>query len=180
VIRKGSFEQMREHGLEAFRIEVAMQMGIGALGASELRDWDEIKLLTVTVDRLHQWSKAGLLCIGDAAHAMSPIGGVGINLAIQDAVATANVLAPRLLAGSIDDDDLRQVQSRRECAVRLTQYVQLQVQKRVVSKVLSSENAPDAPLMLKLANRLPLMRRLPARLIGLGFKPEHVRTPLAQ
>ena len=180
VIRKGSFAQMRGRGLEAFRVEVASQMGLGALGAGQLESWDEVKLLTVTVDRLHHWSKAGLLCIGDAAHAMSPIGGVGINLAIQDAVATANILAPRLLAGSAGDDDLRQVQKRRERAVQLTQYVQLQVQKRVVSKVLSSENAPNAPLMLKLANRLPLLRRLPARLVGLGFKPEHVRTPRAQ
>ena len=180
VIRKGSFDRMHANGLKAFRADVESQMGIGVLGAGELQRWDDVKLLTVTVDRLHQWYKSGLLCIGDAAHAMSPIGGVGINLAIQDAVATANILAPRLLAGEIGEDDLRQVQTRRERAARLTQCLQLLVQNRVVSKVLSSANAPDAPLMLKLANRLPLMRRLPARLIGLGFKPEHVRTPLAR
>ena len=111
---------------------------------------------------------------------MSPIGGVGINLAIQDAVAAANILAPRLPARAIRDDDLRQVQNRRERAVQLTQYVQLLVQRRVISKVLKSKAVASAPLMLKLIDRLPLLRRLPARLIGLGFKPEHVRTPLAQ
>ena len=111
---------------------------------------------------------------------MSPIGGVGINLAIQDAVAAANILAPRLLARAIRDDDLREVQNRRDRAVQLTQYSQLLVQRRVISKVLKSKAVPSAPLMLKLIDRLPLLRRLPARLIGLGFKPEHVRTPLAQ
>jgi 2-polyprenyl-6-methoxyphenol hydroxylase-like FAD-dependent oxidoreductase len=106
VIRKDSFEETRARGLEAFRAEAARQMGIGKLGADDLRDWDEVKLLTVAVDRLRQWYKPRLLCIGDAAHAMSPIGGVGINLAIQDAVAAANILAPPLLAGAIRDDDL--------------------------------------------------------------------------
>jgi 2-polyprenyl-6-methoxyphenol hydroxylase-like FAD-dependent oxidoreductase len=104
---------------------------------------------------------------------------VGINLAIQDAVAAANILAPHLRARSIDDAVIRQVQARRERAVRLTQWVQLLIQKRVISKVLNRDTTPEAPLILKLANRLPLMRKIPARLIGLGFKPEHVRTPLA-
>jgi 2-polyprenyl-6-methoxyphenol hydroxylase-like FAD-dependent oxidoreductase len=179
VIRKDSFEDTRAQGLEAFRREVARQMRIGQLGAGELQDWDEVKLLTVTVDRLRQWYKPGLLCIGDAAHAMSPIGGVGINIAVQDAVAAANILASRFLNGGIGDNELRQVQDRRERAVRLTQYVQLVMQRRVISKVLNREIAPSAPLILKLANRLPLLRRLLGRLLGLGFEPEHVRTPLA-
>jgi 2-polyprenyl-6-methoxyphenol hydroxylase-like FAD-dependent oxidoreductase len=179
VIRKGAFEEIRARGIEAFRAEAARLMGISELGGEELRDWDAVKLLTVTVDRLRRWDAPGLLCIGDAAHAMSPIGGVGINLAIQDAVATANILAPHLRARSIDDAVIRQVQARRERAVRLTQWVQLLIQKRVISKVLNRDTTPEAPLILKLANRLPLMRKIPARLIGLGFKPEHVRTPLA-
>lgn len=179
VIRKGGFDQIRNRGIDAFRAEAARLMDLGELGDNELRSWDEVKLLTVAVDRLAQWHAPGLLCIGDAAHAMSPIGGVGINLAIQDAVAAANILAPHLLAHSIDGGVLEAVQARRKTPVRLTQWVQLLIQNRIISGVLNRETPPKAPLILKLADRLPLMRRIPARLIGLGFKPEHVRTPLA-
>jgi 2-polyprenyl-6-methoxyphenol hydroxylase-like FAD-dependent oxidoreductase len=180
VIRKNGFDQMRERGLMAFRAECARSMGIAELGGDELRDWNEVKLLTVTVDRLRRWHAPGLLCIGDAAHAMSPIGGVGINLAIQDAVAAANILAPALLGKSLNEGTLQEVQAVREKAVRQTQWVQLQIQKRIIRKVLMRETAPKAPLILKISNQVPLLRRLPARLIGLGFKPEHVRTPLAR
>jgi 2-polyprenyl-6-methoxyphenol hydroxylase-like FAD-dependent oxidoreductase len=180
VIRKNGFDQIQERGLAAFRAESARLMGLAGLGDDELRAWNEVKLLTVTVDRLRRWHAPGLLCIGDAAHAMSPIGGVGINLAIQDAVAAANILASPLLGKSLDDGFLHDVQAARERAVRWTQWVQLQIQKRVVSKVLTRQTAPKAPLVLKVLNRIPLLRRLPARLIGLGFKPEHVRTPLAR
>jgi 2-polyprenyl-6-methoxyphenol hydroxylase-like FAD-dependent oxidoreductase len=179
VIRKGGFDQIRERGLEAFRSDAVRLMGIAALGEDELRDWNEVKLLTVVVDRLRQWHMPGLLCIGDAAHAMSPIGGVGINLAVQDAVAAANILGPHLAKGHIDDNLLHEVQTRRERAVRSTQSIQLWIQKRVISNVLERDTEPRAPFILKLLNRIPPMRRLPARLIGLGFQPEHVRTPQA-
>jgi 2-polyprenyl-6-methoxyphenol hydroxylase-like FAD-dependent oxidoreductase len=174
VIKKGSFDQMRSNGFERFRAEVARLTGIAELSADELRGWDDVKLLTVKVDRLRQWYAPGVLCIGDAAHAMSPIGGVGINLAIQDAVAAGNLLAPHLRAGSISTAYLKEVQSRREMPVRLTQYLQVLAQNRVISNILSSETEPDAPFILKLADCWPLLRRLPARLIGLGFRPEHV------
>jgi len=144
----------------------------------ELSDWSDIKLLTVAVDRLRDWHRPGLLCIGDAAHAMSPIGGVGINLAIQDAVAAANILAPPLLRGEISDEDLQAVQRRREFPTRAMQAVQIFMQNRVIGRVLESKEKLSPPLPLRLLGRWPLLQRLPARLIGLGFRPEHVRMPV--
>jgi 2-polyprenyl-6-methoxyphenol hydroxylase-like FAD-dependent oxidoreductase len=143
----------------------------------ELRDWGDVSLLTVKVDRLRQWSRPGLLCIGDAAHAMSPVGGVGINLAIQDAVATANALAGKLAAGNLTDHDVQAVQRRRDFPTRATQWLQVMVQKRVIGRVLSSSQPLTAPMLLRLLQRWPVLRRLPARIVGLGFRPEHVRTP---
>lgn len=142
----------------------------------ELRDWGDVSLLTVKVDRLRQWSRPGLLCIGDAAHAMSPVGGVGINLAIQDAVATANALASKLAAGNLRDEDVHAVQRRREFPTRVTQWLQVTVQKRVIRRVLSSSEPLRVPRLLRLLQRWPLLRRIPARIVGLGFRPEHVRT----
>ena len=145
----------------------------------ELADWDQVSLLTVAVDRLRVWHKPGLLCIGDAAHAMSPIGGVGINLAIQDAVAAANLLAGPLARGRPSDAELAAVQRRREFPTRATQAVQMFLQNRVIRPVLAGTAAPSPPLPLRLMQRMPILQRLPARLIGMGFRPEHVRVPEA-
>ena len=142
----------------------------------ELHDWEPIKLLTVQVDRLRQWYRPGLLCIGDAAHAMSPVGGVGINLAIQDAVATANLLAAPLRDGPVTTEDLRKVQQRREWPTRMTQRVQLAIQNRVIRRVLTDRDRFSPPFAIRLLAFIPFLRRIPARMIGLGFRPEHVHT----
>src|SRR5262249_41409308 len=141
----------------------------------ELSSWDQIKLLTVRVDHLRQWYREGLLCIGDSAHAMSPVGGVGINLAIQDAVATANLLAPKLRDHSLTVADLKAVQHRRERPAVLTQKVQVFLHKHFLEQVFSSKEPPDAPWLARLTQALPALRRIPARMIGLGFRPEHIR-----
>ena len=146
---------------------------------SELQSWDDVKLLSVTVDRLRRWWRPGLICIGDAAHAMSPIGGVGINMAVQDAVAAANRLAGPLRSGKVIDDDLRVIQKRRALPVRFTQWLQLTIQKRIISRVLASQQRPKPPLFFKVFGIFPVLRRIPARLIGIGIRPEHVRTPEA-
>jgi 2-polyprenyl-6-methoxyphenol hydroxylase-like FAD-dependent oxidoreductase len=179
VIPKGGFDQIRLDGLEAFRGEIERLAPYLSDRVSELGDWSDIKLLTVAVDRLRVWHRPGLLCIGDAAHAMSPIGGVGINLAIQDAVAAANILAPRLLQGTVNQDDLRAVQRRREFPTRATQQLQLFVQNRVIGQVLQGTGKLSPPLAVRLLAQWPLLRRIPARLIGLGFRPEHVKLPAA-
>lgn len=177
VIPKESLEQLRAKGLAAFRESVAGLAPFVADRVSELQDWDAIKLLTVRVDRLRQWYRPGLLCIGDAAHAMSPLGGVGINLAIQDAVAAANLLASRLRAGEPTTEDLRLVQRRRELPTRLTQRVQVLAQNRIIKRVLESAGTIEPPLFIRLIARFPFLSRIPARMIGMGFRPEHVRTP---
>ncbi|MGB6922267.1 MAG: FAD-dependent monooxygenase, partial [Methyloceanibacter sp.] len=141
--------------------------------------WDDVRLLTVKVDRLKRWYRPGLLCIGDAAHAMSPIGGVGINLAIQDAVATANILAAPLLEGRVTEEDLQKVQKRRRLPTELTQALQVFIQNRVVTNVLTMTSQPKPPFFARMMDRFPMLRRLPARLIGMGFRPEHVQTPEA-
>jgi 2-polyprenyl-6-methoxyphenol hydroxylase-like FAD-dependent oxidoreductase len=174
VIPKGSLEQVHAKGLAAFRESVVKLAPFIADRVGELQDWNQIKLLTVKVDRLMQWYRPGLLCIGDAAHAMSPVGGVGINLAIQDAVATANLLAAPLRAGQVTTGDLRRVQQRRMLPTRLTQRMQLFMQNRVIRRVLSSTEVLRPPLAIKLLARFPFLRRIPARLIGIGVRPEHV------
>jgi 2-polyprenyl-6-methoxyphenol hydroxylase-like FAD-dependent oxidoreductase len=141
---------------------------------SSLTDWDQIKLLTVTVDRLREWARPGLLCIGDCAHAMSPIGGVGINLAIQDAVATANILGPILRERAPTLAELQRVQSRREFPTRIIQKIQMLIQNNVMTRVLSLKADPKPPFAVKLLNRCPYLRRFPAWLVGVGFRPEHV------
>jgi 2-polyprenyl-6-methoxyphenol hydroxylase-like FAD-dependent oxidoreductase len=175
VIRKGGFDQVRAGGLEAFRQEIVRLIPAFADRVAELKDWDDIKLLTVAVDRLPKWYLPGFLCIGDAAHAMSPIGGVGVNLAVQDAIATANLLAPRLRAGQVTEADLAAVQHRRERPTRLTQRMQIIIQNRVITSVLRG-GAIRTPLLLKLIGQVSFLQRFPARVIGMGFRPEHVRT----
>ena len=177
AIPKGSAEEIRRRGLPAFRDTIAEVAPFARDRLHELKSWDEIKLLTVTVDRARQWYLPGLLCIGDAAHAMSPIGGVGINLAIQDAVAAANVLADPLAHGTVSVDHLRAVQRRREFPTRATQWLQLIVQNRFLRGVLAGTTKPAVPWPLRLMQRLPVLQRIPARLIGVGIRPEHVRTP---
>jgi 2-polyprenyl-6-methoxyphenol hydroxylase-like FAD-dependent oxidoreductase len=176
VIPKGSRNQLQEQGLPAFRAAVAQLAPFMADRVGELHDWEQIKLLTVQVDRLRQWYRPGLLCIGDAAHAMSPVGGVGINLAIQDAVATANLLAAPLRDGPVTTEDLRKVQQRREWPTRMTQRVQLAIQNRVIRRVLTNRDRFSPPFAIRLLALIPFLRRIPARMIGLGVRPEHVRT----
>jgi len=180
VIPKGSADELRQRSIEQFRAEIVSLEPCFRDRVDELKDWNDVSLLTVKVDRLRHWSRPGLLCIGDAAHAMSPVGGVGINLAIQDAVATANILGAKLAAGgTVSDADLRAVQRRREFPTRATQRLQVFVQNQVIRKVLSSSERLALPLPLKLMRRWPFLRRIPARLIGIGFRPEHVQTPAA-
>jgi 2-polyprenyl-6-methoxyphenol hydroxylase-like FAD-dependent oxidoreductase len=175
VIPKGAAEVVRSRGLELFRTEIARLAPFAADRVDELGEWDRVKLLTVSVDRLHCWHRPGLLCIGDAAHAMSPVGGVGINLAIQDAIATANLLAAPLRHGALDGPDLQRVQSRREWPARMTQRLQIFVHNRVLSPLLQSTKPLEAPLVVRLLSRWPVLRRIPGRLIGLGIRPEHLR-----
>jgi 2-polyprenyl-6-methoxyphenol hydroxylase-like FAD-dependent oxidoreductase len=180
VIPKGGFDQIRQSGLTALHGEIVHLAPYLSDRIGELADWSDIKLLTVAVDRLRVWHRPGLLCIGDAAHAMSPIGGVGINLAIQDAVAAANILAPRLRQGGVPGEaDLQAVQRRREFPTRATQQLQLFIQNRVIGRVLESTGQLSPPLALRLLGQWPLLRRIPARLLGLGFRPEHVMSPAA-
>lgn len=177
VIPKGQFDQIRERGLESFRNDIVQLAPYMQDRVGELKDWSDIKLLTVAVDRLSHWYQPGLLCIGDAAHAMSPIGGVGINLAIQDGVAAANILARPLREGTLTLDDLENVQRRRELPARITQAVQVFLQNRVVSRVLRTATPLRPPLVFRVLRRWVLLRRIPGRMIGIGFRPEHVKTP---
>ena len=177
VIPKGAADEIRKRGIEQFREEIATLEPVLRDRVTELRDWSDVSLLTVKVDRLRRWWRPGLLCIGDAAHAMSPVGGVGINLAIQDAVAAANILSTNLVAGGLGDGDLHAVQRRREFPTRATQRLQIAVQNRVIRRVLGSSQPLRVTGPLKLMQRWPLLRRIPARVIGIGFRPEHVRTP---
>ncbi len=180
VIPKGSAEQLRTQGLASFRQDVSLVAPFLAERAEELQDWDQIKVLSVALDRLRQWSRPGLLCIGDAAHAMSPVGGVGINLAIQDAVAAANILADPLQRGRSVDELLAHVQRRRTFPTRMTQRFQIIAHHRVLRPALNPAiQFRRLPLILRLLQRFPALRRIPARAIGLGFRPEHIRTPAA-
>jgi 2-polyprenyl-6-methoxyphenol hydroxylase-like FAD-dependent oxidoreductase len=179
VIRKGGFDTIRERGIASFRDEIVRIAPFLADRVGELREWDDVKLLTVAVDRLERWWRPGLLCIGDSAHAMSPMGGVGINLAIQDAVAAANILAQPLRSGTLTDAHLAAVQRRRTLPTRLTQALQVVLQERVINRVIGSDTPATAPLLLRMFNHLSLLRRIPARLVGMGFRPEHVRNPPA-
>ncbi len=176
VIKKGSFTEIQRKGLPALHDDLRRLAPFLGGRVNELADWDDIKLLTVAADRLNQWYKPGVLCIGDAAHAMSPIGGVGVNLAIQDAVAAANILATPLRRGTVALDDLRKVQKRRDWPTRMTQRVQAFVQNRVIGRVLVSRERPPAPLLLKLVNAWPPLQRIPGRMAGIGFRAEHIES----
>jgi 2-polyprenyl-6-methoxyphenol hydroxylase-like FAD-dependent oxidoreductase len=176
VIAKGQADRIREQGLPAFREEVSRLEPFLRDRLEELRDWNDVSLLTVAVDRLERWYRLGLLCIGDAAHAMSPIGGVGINLAIQDAVATANILGAILVHRAPSESELYSVQRRRRFPTRATQGLQLAIQNNVIRRVLQTGIPLTLPWPLKLLRRWSFLRRLPARVIGVGFRPEHVRT----
>lgn len=176
VIPKGSFAAMQANGLPAFQAGLVRMVPFIADRTGEVDDWDKVKLLTVSVDRLQEWARPGLLCIGDAAHTMSPVGGVGINLAIQDSVATANLLADKLRAGVVTLDDLKSVQERRAFPAYVIQAGQIFIQKRVIKRVLAGTRPMSPPFVMKLLGRFPLLRRLPARIVGIGVRPEHVRT----
>jgi 2-polyprenyl-6-methoxyphenol hydroxylase-like FAD-dependent oxidoreductase len=177
VIPKGGLDALRQRGLPAFRDEFSRLAPFLRDRVQEVQDWEDVKLLTVAVDRLRTWWRPGLLCLGDAAHAMSPIGGVGINLAVQDAVAAANILGPHLLCGGMRPGHLRRLQRRREWPTRATQRLQLLLQNRMIRPVLAASGPVRPPWLLRLLGRLPFLPRIAARLIGLGLRPEHVRTP---
>ena len=177
VIPKGGIDRIKAEGLEAFRKRVVFMSPFLADRIDELKSFDDIKLLSVTVDRLRQWWRPGVICIGDAAHAMSPIGGVGVNIAVQDAVAAANRLAAPLKAGTASDDDLRAIQERRTFPVRFTQAIQLTMQNRIVRRALAGTERPKPPLLFRLVALIPMLQRIPGRLLAVGVRPEHVHTP---
>ncbi len=179
VIAKGGAEALRQRPIEEFHAQVtAAAPLLAAHIASDVRSWAGVRLLTVSVDRLKQWSKPGLLCIGDAAHAMSPVGGVGINLAIQDAVATANLLAAKLRAGTMVDADLDAVRRRRLWPTRATQAAQVAIQNNVLVPVMTGAHSElHVPLPMRLLTAVPALQRVMARLLGMGLRPEHVRSP---
>jgi len=180
VIPKGGDAALRAGDFQAFRARLEALKPELAGPLQRLGGWDQVKLLTVEVNRLNDWCREGLLCIGDAAHAMSPVGGVGINLAIQDAVAAANLLAGPLRDGPPGLAALRRVQQRRAWPARVTQRLQLVVQKRIIADALGATGTPRPPLLLRLFDAWPWLRRIPARLIGMGVRPEHVKTQPAE
>src|SRR5438874_394683 len=178
VIPKGRFDEIKKRGLPQFQNDIVSFAGFLRDRAAELDDWSKIKLLTVQINRLRDWCREGLLCIGDSAHAMSPAGGVGINLAIQDAVATANLLAEKLRSGPVSVNDLRKVQARREWPTRLIQHMQVFIHHYVVTGQ-TSDRSNSLPFVVRLLKWFPVLRQLPARFIGLGPRPEHFRSPTA-
>lgn len=174
VIPKGGIDEVRAQGLPAFRARLAKSLPVPSDRADEIASWDDVKLLTVAVDRLERWYKPGLLCIGDAAHAMSPVGGVGVNLAVQDAVAAANILGTPLRQRRVEEQHLAAVQKRRWWPTRIVQSLQIAIQNNVIAPTLQASAPRKPPLPVRLLTRFPLLRRLPARLVGLGIRPEHV------
>ncbi len=175
VIHKGELQGLQQRGIESLREQIVRVVPKFQDRVAELQNWDDIKLLTVRVDRLRRWWKPGLLCIGDAAHAMSPIGGVGINLAIQDAVAAANILAEPLRNQEVSPAHLAAVQRRRTFPTHFIQRMQTLIHDRVINRVLMSDQTVEPPWQVKLFDRFPALRRIPARVVGVGVRPEHVR-----
>jgi 2-polyprenyl-6-methoxyphenol hydroxylase-like FAD-dependent oxidoreductase len=179
VIPKGQCDAVKARGLDAFRDDVIGMAPILASGISDVRSWDDVKLLTVAINRLKRWTRPGLLCIGDAAHAMSPVGGVGVNLAIQDAVATANLLAGKLANGSPSEAELDAVQRRREFPVKMVQAMQVVVQNNIISLAIKGGDRPiRPPMIVRLVNAIPWLQGLFARFVGVGVRPEHVHSPV--
>src|SRR5262249_6138076 len=184
-IAKNGFDAVKARGLDAFRNDVIAMAPVLSEGMSDVKTWDDVKLLTVAINRLKRWTRPGLLCIGDAAHAMSPIGGVGVNLAIQDAVATANLLATKLVAvkasrGCPSEEELEAVQRRRTFPVRMTQAMQVAVQNNLISRVIRPDEKPlRVPLFLRIISYVPWLQTLAGRLIAVGVRPEHVHSPAA-
>jgi 2-polyprenyl-6-methoxyphenol hydroxylase-like FAD-dependent oxidoreductase len=180
VIAKGQYEVVKTRGIDAFRADVVELAPILKAGIGDVKSWDDVKLLTVAINRLTRWTRPGLLCIGDAAHAMSPVGGVGINLAVQDAVATANLLAAKMLKGRLSEDDLDAVRRRREFPVRMTQAMQVIVQNNVITLALKPGGEPiKPPLFARIINAIPWLQGITARFIAIGVRPEHVHSPEA-
>lgn len=180
VIAKGQYEVVKARGIEAFRADVVELAPILKSGIADVKSWDDVKLLTVAINRLTRWTRPGLLCIGDAAHAMSPVGGVGINLAVQDAVATANLLAAKMLKGRLSEDDLDAVRRRREFPVRMTQAMQVIVQNNVITLALKpGSELIKPPLFARVVNAIPWLQGITARFIAIGVRPEHVHSPEA-
>ncbi|MET0723948.1 MAG: FAD-dependent oxidoreductase [Tardiphaga sp.] len=178
VIAKGQYDAVKARGLPALLDDVARMAPILKSGLADVKSWDDVKLLTVAINRLKRWTRPGLLCIGDAAHAMSPIGGVGVNLAVQDAVATANQLASKLQNGCPPEDELDAVRRRREFPVRMTQRMQVVAQNNIVSAALKPGNQPlKVPLVMRLITAVPWLQGITARFVGLGVRPEHVQSP---
>jgi 2-polyprenyl-6-methoxyphenol hydroxylase-like FAD-dependent oxidoreductase len=175
VIPKGDLDGIKARGIGPFRDHVRRLAPFLGERVGEIRSWEEVKFLGVTVDRLEEWARPGLLCIGDAAHAMSPIGGIGINIAVQDAVAAANILVPAFRRGIPALADLRKVQRRRMFAVRATQFVQLLLQKQLIARILGGTTRPRIPFIFRMLRSAPFLRALPAYFIGIGVRPEHVR-----
>ena len=176
VIPKGGFDEIKARGLQELQNSIVSFAGFLRDRVGELDDWSKIKLLTVQINRLRDWCRDGLLCIGDSAHAMSPAGGVGINLAIQDAVATANLLAKKLRTGPVSVDDLRKVQGRREWPTRLIQAMQVFIHRNLVTGQ-TSQRKDSLPIVFRLLKWFPVLRQLPARFIGIGPRPEHLQRP---
>ncbi|HET7094244.1 MAG TPA: FAD-dependent oxidoreductase, partial [Thermomicrobiales bacterium] len=177
VIPKGGIDRVKRDGLPAFRDRVVELSPMLRDRMGEIESFDDVKLLTVKIDRLRQWHRPGVICIGDAAHAMSPIGGVGVNLAVQDAVAAANILAEPLRANAVTSQHLAAIQERRSFPMRVIQRIQVIVQNTLLSPALKSDTRPKPPFLLRLIRWLPFLRRLPARIVGLGVRPERVETP---
>jgi 2-polyprenyl-6-methoxyphenol hydroxylase-like FAD-dependent oxidoreductase len=180
VIAKGQYDAVKARGLQALLDDVVRMAPILQSGISEVKSWDDVKLLTVAINRLKRWTRPGLLCIGDAAHAMSPVGGVGVNLAVQDAVATANILAGKLTHGCPPEDELDEVRQRREFPVRITQRMQVVAQNNIISMALKPGGRPlQVPAVMRLITAVPWLQGITSRFVGLGVRPEHVRSPVA-
>jgi 2-polyprenyl-6-methoxyphenol hydroxylase-like FAD-dependent oxidoreductase len=180
IIAKGQYDAVKARGLPALLDDVVRMAPILKAGIAEVKSWDDVKLLTVAINRLKRWTLPGLLCIGDAAHAMSPVGGVGVNLAVQDAVATANILAAKLVLGYLPEEELDEVRKRREFPVRMTQRMQVVMQNNIISMALKPGGQPlQVPLVMRLLTAVPWLQGITARFVGLGVRPEHVRSPAA-